>query len=134
MAHYKATITNIEWDASDSEASQLPKVLRMPLGDWEISDAQEIASEFLSDCTGYCHKGFAITVEECPPKAVTVVASQISKVSAIFSEDKAVCPHCNTADDIRQCAPLGYRCYCGRCRKTFYPDYHWVASRRKLVG
>jgi len=132
MAHYKVVITNIEWDASDDDASQLPKVLRMTLEGWEISDAQEIASEFISNCTGYCHKGFTFTVEEYQPLAVTVVATQISKVSAIFSKDNAVCPHCNTAEGTRQCTPLGYRSYCGKCRKTFYPVYHWGLRGRNL--
>lgn len=54
---------NIEWDISvesDLEESQsvfLPDEIEIPAG---ITDVEEI-SDYISDVTGFCHKGFLLT-------------------------------------------------------------------------
>lgn len=52
---------NIEWDTDhenlDNKAGEvLPTEIDIPAG---ISDEEEI-SDYLSDLTGYCHKGFQL--------------------------------------------------------------------------
>ena len=46
---------NIEWD-TDGEDVELPKEIEIPEG---MADEDEI-SDYISDLTGFCHKGFAI--------------------------------------------------------------------------
>lgn len=49
--------TNILWDVDDSEdLKNLPTKIDIPEG---MTDEDEI-SDYLSDVTGWCHKGFTI--------------------------------------------------------------------------
>lgn len=47
---------NILWDTEDSEETVLPEEIDIPDG---MTDEEEI-SDYLSNLTGYCHKGFAL--------------------------------------------------------------------------
>ena len=51
--------THIQWDTDDEDCANLPYEIELHGG---MGDEEEI-SDYLSDVTGYCHKGFAI--EEC---------------------------------------------------------------------
>lgn len=46
----------IEWDTDEDDDTELPKTIEIPEG---MVDEDEI-SEYLSEQTGYCHKGFSI--------------------------------------------------------------------------
>ena len=49
--------TNIIWDVDDAEDLKcLPEFIDTPI---DITDEDEI-SDYLSDTTGFCHKGFCI--------------------------------------------------------------------------
>lgn len=48
--------TNIEWDIDDQFEVNLPTEINIPD---DITDEEEI-SEYLSDVTGYCHKGYVL--------------------------------------------------------------------------
>ena len=48
--------TNILWDIDCGDDSLLPKEIEIP--EW-MTDEDEI-SDYLSDVTGYCHKGFVL--------------------------------------------------------------------------
>lgn len=50
--------TNILWDVDGDEEvlSSLPTEIEIPEG---MTDEEEI-SDYISDCTGFCHKGFAL--------------------------------------------------------------------------
>ena len=49
---------NIEWDVDSQEDLEfLPNEIEIPEG---MEDDDEI-SDYLSDVTGYCHKGFELT-------------------------------------------------------------------------
>ena len=50
--------TNIEWDLEGYEETILPTEVEIPEG---MTNEEEI-SDWLSDLTGFCHKGF--TLEE----------------------------------------------------------------------
>lgn len=48
---------NIEWDVDyEEELMNLPDAITLPDG---MEDEEEI-SDFLSDVTGYCHRGFSL--------------------------------------------------------------------------
>lgn len=51
----KLRATNIVWD-TDDEAVDLPTSIEIPE---DITDEDEI-SDYLSDLTGFCHKGFTL--------------------------------------------------------------------------
>ena len=58
------TITNIQYD-TDGEKVKLPKSLQVIVPDY-IKDKEEIeefVSDAISNITGFCHKGFAVTPE-----------------------------------------------------------------------
>ena len=46
----------IEWDIDENYDIQLPEIIEIPEG---MIDEDEI-SDYLSELTGYCHKGFYI--------------------------------------------------------------------------
>lgn len=46
--------TNIEWDIDNEENVLLPTEIEIPEG---MTDEEEI-SDYLSEATGFCHKGF----------------------------------------------------------------------------
>ncbi len=49
--------TNILWDADvEEDLESLPKEINIPAG---MEDDDEI-SDYLSDVTGYCHKGYSL--------------------------------------------------------------------------
>lgn len=52
--------TNILWDIDEDDGIELPTEMELPEG---MTDEDEI-SDYLSDETGYCHKGFDIEGEE----------------------------------------------------------------------
>lgn len=52
----KLFATNIEWDKDDDDTIELPETIEIPEG---LKDEEEI-SDYLTDQTGYCHKGFAL--------------------------------------------------------------------------
>lgn len=52
----KLFATNIEWDKDDNDTIELPETIEIPEG---LKDEEEI-SDYLTDQTGYCHKGFAL--------------------------------------------------------------------------
>ena len=49
-------VTNIIWDYDDNDEALFPTELNLPDG---MTDVDEI-SNWLSDLTGYCNKGFTI--------------------------------------------------------------------------
>lgn len=51
--------THIEWDTDNDELTDLPTEIEIPA---DMTDEDEI-SDYLSDLTGYCHKGFLIEGE-----------------------------------------------------------------------
>lgn len=58
LVHLKAT--NIQWDVDETECDvDLPTEIDIPDG---IVDIDEV-SDYLSDFTGFCHRGFSITGE-----------------------------------------------------------------------
>lgn len=46
----------IEWDKDEGDNTELPKTIEIPEG---MIDEDKI-SDYLSEQTGYCHKGFSI--------------------------------------------------------------------------
>lgn len=46
----------IEWDKDEYDNTELPKTIEIPEG---MIDEDKI-SDYLSEQTGYCHKGFSI--------------------------------------------------------------------------
>lgn len=53
--------TDIEWDTTDSELEppeELPTEIEIPM---EINETERI-SDYLTEKTGYCHKGFALSI------------------------------------------------------------------------
>lgn len=46
----------IEWDKDEDDNTELPKTIEIPEG---MIDEDKI-SDYLSEQTGYCHKGFSI--------------------------------------------------------------------------
>lgn len=54
--HYKKAVS-IEWDVdSEEDLEPLPTEVNIPP---ELTDIDEI-SDYLSDLTGFCHKGFVL--------------------------------------------------------------------------
>ena len=52
---------DIQWDLDEEDAGiQLPSEVDIP---GEMTDEDEI-SDYLSDLTGFCHKGFRLTSDE----------------------------------------------------------------------
>lgn len=60
---------NIQWDTDNDDSVKLPNEMELPFG---MTDEDEI-SDYLSDVTGFCHKGFDLIVEldTCPYNDVT---------------------------------------------------------------
>ena len=55
-SHYKKAVS-IEWDVdSEEDLESLPTEVNIPP---ELTDIDEI-SDYLSDLTGFCHKGFVL--------------------------------------------------------------------------
>lgn len=52
----KLIATNIIWDMDDDDNTELSETIEIPEG---MADEDEI-SDYISDKTGYCHKGFAL--------------------------------------------------------------------------
>ena len=52
----KLIATTIEWDKDKGDNTELPETIEIPEG---MIDEDEI-SDYLSEQTGYCHKGFAL--------------------------------------------------------------------------
>lgn len=50
----KLMATNIKWDMDDDDNTELPETMEIPE---DMEDEDEI-SDYLSEQTGYCHKGF----------------------------------------------------------------------------
>lgn len=50
----KLMAINIKWDMDDDDNTELPETMEIPEG---MEDEDEI-SDYLSEQTGYCHKGF----------------------------------------------------------------------------
>lgn len=48
--------TEIEWDADNDGNIELPESIEIPEG---MTDEEEV-SDYLSEQTGYCHKGFVL--------------------------------------------------------------------------
>ena len=56
VSHYSKAVS-IEWDAdSEEDLKSLPTEIDIPP---ELTDIDEI-SDYLSDLTGFCHKGFVL--------------------------------------------------------------------------
>ena len=81
----------IEWDVdSDKELEWLPKEMEIPP---EITDVDEV-SDYLSDTTGYCHKGFKIEeVQDACPVCGTLVPTD-DRMDFIPVEEIHFCYHC----------------------------------------
>lgn len=47
---------NIEWDIDENETTELPSEIEIPD---EMKNEEDI-SDYLSDVTGFCHKGFSL--------------------------------------------------------------------------
>ena len=55
-SHYKSAVS-IEWDVdSEEDLESLPTEVNIPP---ELTDIDKI-SDYLSDLTGFCHKGFVL--------------------------------------------------------------------------
>ena len=52
----KLIATTIEWDKDEDDSIELPQTIEIPEG---MIDEDEI-SDYLSEQTGYCHKGFTL--------------------------------------------------------------------------
>ena len=52
----KLIATTIEWDKDKDDSIELPQTIEIPEG---MIDEDEI-SDYLSEQTGYCHKGFTL--------------------------------------------------------------------------
>lgn len=50
----KLMATNIKWDMDDDDNTEVPETMEIPE---DMEDEDEI-SDYLSEQTGYCHKGF----------------------------------------------------------------------------
>ena len=58
---WKRKVIHIEWDVDDEkQLEDLPTEIEIPN---EITDEDEI-SDYISDETGFCHKGFVLDYEE----------------------------------------------------------------------
>jgi hypothetical protein len=57
-------ISNIQYD-TDGEDIDLPETLKMTLPS-NLSDSEynELASDYISDTTGWCHTGFSLSVDD----------------------------------------------------------------------
>lgn len=55
----KLVATKIQWDKDINDDNILPKSIEIPVG---MVNEDEI-SDYISEQTGYCHKGFAIVVK-----------------------------------------------------------------------
>lgn len=53
----KLIATNIIWDVDDNDNIKLPEIMEIPE---DMEDEDEI-SDYLSNETGYCHKGFTLS-------------------------------------------------------------------------
>lgn len=53
---FQKKAVNIQWD-TDGEEVDLPEEVLIPFG---MEDDKEAVSDYLSDSTGFCHKGFSI--------------------------------------------------------------------------
>lgn len=51
---------NIQWDFDNEEEAELPNEMDLPEG---LVDEDEI-SDYISDVTGFCHKGFEIVDDQ----------------------------------------------------------------------
>ena len=52
---------NIQWDIDDEkDLENLPEEIEIPDG---MTDEEEI-SDYITDCTGFCHNGFSVDREE----------------------------------------------------------------------
>ena len=68
---------NIIWDVdSEEELKDLPTEIEVPEG---MIDEEEI-SDYISDMTGYCHKGFKVSYENEQTVSKTI--------------NKTICPYC----------------------------------------
>ena len=90
--------TNIIWDADDPEDLEgLPTEIDIPEG---MTDEDTI-SDYLSDLTGFCHKGFALDPE-------------LGERTYIVTE---LCPHCEAEVEIHgwdtDCN--GFKAFCPYC-------------------
>lgn len=51
---------NIQWDFDDGEGAELPNEIELPE---DLVDEEEI-SDYISDLTGFCHKGFELVDDD----------------------------------------------------------------------
>ena len=59
----KYIVTNVKWDIDYNEDGDfLPTELTIDVPE-SVTDVEEFISDKLSDITGYCHEGFAVTPE-----------------------------------------------------------------------
>lgn len=91
---------NIEWDAdSYEELGKLPQEIGIPS---EITDLDEV-SDYLSDITGYCHKGFDIETVEDTPQDVCPICGTLfptdDSLDFIPAEEIHFCYHCGARMD-----------------------------------
>lgn len=89
---------NIKWDAdSYEELDQLPQEIEIPS---EITDFDEV-SDYLSDITGYWHKGFDIVADS--PKNVCPICGTLfptdDSLDFIPAEEIRFCYHCGARMD-----------------------------------
>lgn len=52
----KLIAISIEWDKDENDKVELPKSIEIPRGMMD----EDVISDYLSEQTGYCHKGFAL--------------------------------------------------------------------------
>lgn len=73
----------IEWDADDpKDLESLPTEVRIPSG---IDEDEEI-SDYLSDLTGFCHKGFAIEDDD-----LELSDAQVERNDEIYNAAYTLC-------------------------------------------
>lgn len=67
---------NIQWDVDNmEELADLPEEIEIPDG---MTDDEKI-SDYISDFTGFCHKGFEIEMEASTENFIEVLKSGIKK-------------------------------------------------------
>lgn len=80
---------NINWDTDEDTAIVLPVSIEIPE---DITDEEEI-SDFLSNITGYCHKGFDLIKEIEPTKkeltrieCIDYICENIDKIKRLINK------------------------------------------------
>ena len=89
--------THIQWDTdgNDEIREQLPQTIPIPNG---MTD-EEAISDYLSDQTGFCHKGFQLAetpnVKPFTRKLAKTIVAKVEKAESLTTENDKVHAYCN---------------------------------------